>query len=250
VFDLPIIATFAAGVLATSFLSGIFGMAGGMVLMGLLLWIMPLPAAMTLHGITQMASNGWRAWLWRSHIRWPIALRFAAGSVGATAAFGMVAAVPSKGAALLLLGLTPFIGLLLPARARLNVARPVHAVACGGICGTLQLVAGVSGPILDTFFIQAGLDRRGIVATKATVQTLGHALKILYFGALLALGGDGIPPAIAVLAVVLALIGTHGARRVLDVMTDAQFRLWSRRIIVAVSAVYVWQGALMLYRGG
>ncbi len=51
---------------ATAFLSGLFGMAGGMILIGVLLTMMPLPTAMVLHAITQMASNGWRAFLWRS----------------------------------------------------------------------------------------------------------------------------------------------------------------------------------------
>src|SRR2546430_13078412 len=57
----------ALGVLmvATAFLSGLFGMAGGMILIGVLLMLMPLPTAMVLHAITQMASNGWRAFLWR-----------------------------------------------------------------------------------------------------------------------------------------------------------------------------------------
>src|SRR5207245_8378149 len=59
----------ALGVLmvATAFLSGLFGMAGGMILIGVLLMLMPLPTAMVLHAITQMASNGWRAFLWRGH---------------------------------------------------------------------------------------------------------------------------------------------------------------------------------------
>ena len=61
----------ALGVLmvGTAFLSGLFGMAGGMILIGVLLMLMPLPTAMVLHAITQMASNGWRAFLWREHIR-------------------------------------------------------------------------------------------------------------------------------------------------------------------------------------
>jgi len=45
------LAVLAAGVVVTSFLSGIFGMAGGMILMGLLLAMMPLPAAMVLHAV-------------------------------------------------------------------------------------------------------------------------------------------------------------------------------------------------------
>ena len=42
---LPIAAALAASILGTSFLSGIFGMAGGMILMGILLVMMPLAAA-------------------------------------------------------------------------------------------------------------------------------------------------------------------------------------------------------------
>jgi len=41
---------------ATAFLSGIFGMAGGLILIGVLLVILPVPEAMMLHGVTQMAS--------------------------------------------------------------------------------------------------------------------------------------------------------------------------------------------------
>ena len=48
-------------IVGTSFLSGLFGMAGGLVLVGILLLLMPLPVAMMLHAVTQMASNGWRA---------------------------------------------------------------------------------------------------------------------------------------------------------------------------------------------
>ena len=57
----------------TAILSGVFGMAGGLILIGVLLVLMPLPQAMVLHAITQMASNGWRAVLWRQHIEWRIA---------------------------------------------------------------------------------------------------------------------------------------------------------------------------------
>ena len=49
---------------ATAFLSGMFGMAGGLILIGVLLALMPVPEAMALHAVTQMASNGWRALLW------------------------------------------------------------------------------------------------------------------------------------------------------------------------------------------
>lgn len=245
VAELAIVGT---GIIATSFLSGIFGMAGGMVLMGLLVAIMPLAAAMTLHGIAQMASNGCRAWIWREHIRWEIAIRFAAGSLLAVVAFAILAVRPTKAQALLILGLTPFVGLSLPARARMNVVRPGHGALCGSLSTGLQLLAGVSGPILDVFFVHSGLDRRSIVATKAAVQTLGHALKVVYFGVLVSADGGALAPVAMASAAALALVGTHASRGVLDKMSDAAFLKWSRRLIVAIAIAYCFQAAVLLLR--
>lgn len=238
----PHLVLIALAVVATSLLSGIFGMAGGMVLMGVFLAIMPLPAAMALHGVTQMTSNGWRAWLWREHIRWPTVLCFAAGAALAAIAFAWLLVRPGKGQALVLLGLTPFAGWLLPRRARLNVVRPAHGVTCGLICTGLQLIAGVSGPVLDQFFVESRLDRRAIVASKAIVQTLGHAIRIAYFGVLLAIDGSQFPTILVPMAVGLAITGTHASRRVLDRMCDTHFMTWSRRLIVVMAAVYLCQG--------
>jgi len=75
----PLIAVLLLVMVATSFLSGIFGMAGGMILIGVLLALLPLPAAMVLHAVTQMASNGWRAILWWRYIRWRPASAYVVG---------------------------------------------------------------------------------------------------------------------------------------------------------------------------
>src|SRR4030081_1569399 len=89
---------------ATAFLSGLFGMAGGLILIGVLLTLMPLPTAMVLHAITQMASNGWRAFLWRSHIRRrPVAIYLIGCAVG-RAGWGAPRHVPDKPIALLPVG--------------------------------------------------------------------------------------------------------------------------------------------------
>ena len=82
-----LIAALGLLMVATAFLSGLFGMAGGLILIGVLLTILPLPSAMVLHAITQMASNGWRALLWRSHIRWrPVSIYL----IGCALALGAV----------------------------------------------------------------------------------------------------------------------------------------------------------------
>ena len=70
--------------ICTSLLSGVFGMAGGLILVGVLLVVMPLPQAMVLHAVTQMASNGWRALLWRQHIVWKLTLATASAAMPGT----------------------------------------------------------------------------------------------------------------------------------------------------------------------
>ena len=55
--------------LSTAFLSSIFGMLGGLILMGALITIMPVSQAMVLHGLIQLTSNGYRAWLNKTDIK-------------------------------------------------------------------------------------------------------------------------------------------------------------------------------------
>ena len=76
----PVLGLIGVTVLATSFLSGIFGMAGGLILLGVLLMFMDVAPAMVLFGVIQMSANGWRALLWRVHVRWGIVWRFVLGA--------------------------------------------------------------------------------------------------------------------------------------------------------------------------
>src|SRR6187549_1341836 len=91
-----LLAILALSALVTSFISGILGMAGGLILMGILLALMSVPAAMMLHGTTQLASNGWRAFLWRSHIDWRVFRGYLWGSLAVLAAFIAFRFVVSK----------------------------------------------------------------------------------------------------------------------------------------------------------
>jgi uncharacterized protein len=232
---------------ATSFLSGIFGMAGGLVLIGVLLFIMPLPAAMVLHAITQMASNGWRALLWYKHIRWRTVGTYICGCAVALLGWSLWQYVPSKPVALLMLGLTPFLARLMPADFRPNPDSALVSAGYGIACTTLMLLTGATGPLLDQYFLGGKLERREIIATKATCQVFGHSSKLLYFGAIVEQNG-AIDPLMAVLAVCASMIGTTLSKRALEAMSDAQFRTWAQRIITTVSGYYVLYGSYLLLK--
>ncbi len=250
-----VIATIFASVVITSFISGILGMAGGMILMGVLLAVLPLTQALLLHGMVQMAANGWRAWLWRAHISWPIARNYMIGATVALGAFMLVRLVVSKPASFIILGCTPFISLLLPKQMRLCVDKPLHAWLCGFVSSLLQLAAGVSGPILDSFFVHSALKKHGVVATKAITQTFGHMLKVAYFGGFIsivaaqntAVEAATTAPWIIICAVALAFVGTNLSRRVLDGMDEAKFRRYTRTVIMVIGAGYLLAGFSMLF---
>lgn len=231
--------------IGTAFLSGVFGMAGGMILIGVLLAMLPLPAAMVLHAITQMASNAWRAFLWRAHISWRPTFFYLGGCAVALAVFSLVRYVPDKPVALLLLGVTPFLARALPPGFRPNAENPLHGIAYGSVCMSLLLLTGVAGPLIDTFFLGGKLERRQIVATKSACQIFGHAIKLAYFGGIVEQVGL-LDPLVATLAVAVSMLGTTLARRVLEAMSDAQFRRWAGRIITTIALWFIVQGSWLL----
>src|SRR5882724_3540022 len=90
------LALIAATILVSSFLSGVFGMAGGMILLGVLLVYFDVTTAMVLFSIIQFAANGWRAVMWWRYVRWPIFFHYALGACIAFAGLRAVAYVPDK----------------------------------------------------------------------------------------------------------------------------------------------------------
>jgi uncharacterized protein len=233
--------------LATAFLSGIFGMAGGLILMGVLLALLPLPEAMALHAVTQMASNGWRGLLWLRHVRWRAVVTFLIGCAVAFGAWSLWRYVPSKPTTFVLLGVSPFLVRLMPPALKPDPERIAHGLIYGSACMTLMLLAGVSGPLMDTYFLGGNLERREIVATKAVCQLFSHAAKLFYFGGLVEQAA-GLDPLLAGFAITASIVGTSLARPVLERLSDLQYRRWATYIITTIATVYLLQGGYLLLR--
>lgn len=235
----------ALSVLATSFLSGIFGMAGGMVLMGLLLVWLPVSTAMVLHGTAQMTSNGWRALMWRRHADYRIFARYIVGLMAAGALFSFVGFVPDRALVLISLGIIPFLAVLLPARVVPQANTAYGAEVCGFLNTCMQFIAGVSGPLLDAFFVRSDMDRRAVVATKAACQTFSHLAKLIYFFNVMGSGSQADTWALSI-AVAMAIVGASLGKLVLERLSDHQFRRWTQRLVMAIGTVYLAQGIYML----
>ena len=235
----------------TATLSGVFGMAGGLVLMGGLALVLPVSAAFVTHGMLQLVANGWRAVLHRRHVRWDIVGWYALASALAGGLVALVSLVPSKPVLYLLMGLVPFL-LWLPQRwISLDAARPPQAFASGLLVTGLNLTAGVAGPLLDIFFVRTALSRHAIVATKAATQVFAHLAKILVYGTpLLTSPAADMPPWwMFAFAIPLSMLGTVAGGRILDRMSDVNFKSWTRWIVTGIGVLYLAQAAQLFLRG-
>jgi uncharacterized membrane protein YfcA len=117
------------------------------------------------------------------------------------------------------------------------------------VCVCLALTAGIAGPTLDLFFVRSKMGRHRVIATKAFTQTMSHLLKIVYFARLVG-GTEGhVDPWLAATMVGLAFVGTSFSGYVLERMSDASFRAWSRRTIVTLGVVYLASGVSELIGG-
>src|SRR5690606_25694506 len=113
------------------------------------------------------------------------------------------------------------------------------------LSGALVISVGVAGPMIDIFFIRTAMDRRKVIATKASIQTLSHLAKVAFYWNAAA-GLSTIDWIALAVAAPTAILGTRTGNSILQKITDANFRAWTRWVVTAVGAVYLAQGMLKL----
>ena len=240
-------------VLVTAVLSGVLGMAGGMILMAVLVSALPVATAMVVHGIAQGTSNGARVWFLRRHVMWNVVPPYLLGGALATGVFVWVAFVPEPGLVLILVGASPWLARLVPFLRGLDIRQRGTSVACGTTVTAAQLLAGASGPLLDAFYLGTDVDRRQIVATKAVTQTIGHVVKIAYYGVVVGRLADAASAPIAWWLIVgillLAIAGARIGTAMLERLDTNRFRRVTTIVILALGAVCVLEGVRELWIG-
>ena len=182
-FQLTVLATAA---LATSILSAVVGMAGGITLLSVMLLFLEPLTAIPLHGVVQLISNASRTAIQRRYVDRAILWRYswfllpmgfaglavaqALPSSGVRAGIGLFVLLATWAPAWLMLGTHP---------ERADPSR--RFAALGGLVGLLGPTLGATGPLIAPFFLHIGLPRQGVIGTKAACQTLGHLAKIAVF---------------------------------------------------------------------
>jgi uncharacterized protein len=238
--------------LATSVLSAIVGMAGGIVLLSVMLLFYEPLVVIPLHGVIQLVSNGSRTWIQRGHVEWWIVVRYSllllpTGFVG----IAVLRSLPPEaaraviGVFVLLATWTPQTLLIGTHPERLAAGR--RFVLLGGVVGLLNTTIGATGPLIAPFFLNLGLDRRELVGTKAACQSVGHLVKLVIFGS----SGFAFGPWLAPLALlcVATVMGTWLGSQILGRVSERLFTALYRIVLTVVALrLVIWDGAAALSR--
>lgn len=177
----------ALAAVLTSMLSAVVGMAGGIVLLAVMLLFFPPLVTIPLHGAVQLVSNGSRTFIQRKHLRWDIIWRYAIlllpmGFVGIAIAQRLPEDATRAMIGIFVLLATWAPGVLLLGTHPEDTNPHVRFFVLGGVAGVLNVTLGAIGPLLAPFYLNLGLTRFELIGTKAASQALGHVTKLVIFG--------------------------------------------------------------------
>ena len=243
------VAILAAAALATSVLSAIVGMAGGIVLLSVMLILLEPLVAIPLHGVVQLVSNGSRTAIQRRYVRWQIIRSYCVLLLPGSIAGLFIAQSLSPPVARLVIGTFVLVATWLPRAVTLGT-HPENAeprrrfFVLGGIVGTLNMTIGATGPLLAPFFLNLGLPRQSIIGTKAASQFLGHLTKILVFGGAGFAFAEYALPLVILCAMVVA--GTWIGSQLLEHVSELWFRRLFKTVLTLVALRLILREGLAL----
>ena len=220
--------------LATSALSAVVGMGGGIVLLAAMAATLAPAVVVPLHGVVQLVSNGTRAFVMLPYVnRRVFALYMVPSIVGVLVGAKLYVGSelpwfrPAVGVFILLYLAT------LRYEPRLGRFPKAWYAPLGFLVGAVASLIGATGPLIAPFFLRDDLESREIVATKAAIQLTTHAAKIPAFF----LAGFSYREHLGLLLPLVAasVAGTLVGARVLDRLSPVAFRRAFVTVLIAVA---------------
>ena len=223
----------------TSLLTASFGIGGGLMLLSIMTYVVPISALIPVHGAVQFGSNSGRAILQRHSIAWPELAAFLAGGViGALAGARLVVDLPS---ALLQGGLGLFVLAITwirpPKMARMGLGL---VALTGAITTFLAMFFGATGPLNAAAFEKSFPDRRQMVATLAALMATQHVLKIVAFATAGFAFSEWLPLILAMM--VTGFAGTRVGLVILGRIEEKTFRFGLKLVLTVIALDLIRRG--------
>ncbi|MCV2884683.1 sulfite exporter TauE/SafE family protein [Aestuariibacter sp. AA17] len=207
----------------TSAVAAIAGMGGGMMLIAILPSFLPASAVIPVHGVAQLASNGSRAFIAITHVRWAFLKPFLVGSVLGVLCVSVLVRYVS--AQTLLVGMALYILLTLWSTAFSRFIKRAERFSVAGFWQSgLSVVVGATGPLTTTLLTKKCDSKDEIIVTNAVFMAFSHGFKIPLFLWV------GFNYATYWLEIVLlsigAVLGSYVGTWLRQFVSDQHFKLW------------------------
>ncbi|MCF7958280.1 MAG: sulfite exporter TauE/SafE family protein [Phycisphaerae bacterium] len=236
----------AIAALVCSFISGMTGLGGGTVLLGVIALVVEAGYVVPLHGAVQVVSNGTRVLLFLSHVKWKIIGFFLIGLVPGMVAGLFLFRLLDETVVKLLMGFFILVVTWLP-KGKKKMSRPFGIfVPVGLVAGVIGIFFGAIGPFIAVFFVREDVIKEELVATKATCQVVCHILKIPFFGFI---GMNVFVHWPVLLGLCTAVIvGTLAGKKMINKVSDATFKKVIK-VILTLIALKIIVGQILAMAG-
>ena len=235
-FSLPTLLILILSAFLSSALSGMLGMGGGVLLLGVIASLVETTYVVPLLAVIQAISNSARLLLFFKNINWRIVGYYVIGLLpGAILGIYIFKLLP-KDLIKLMMGVFILLAVFVPTSKSENRLSEGVFIAVGFIAGFIGIFFGVSGPFTGPFYIRRKIIKEELISTKATCQALDQLLKVFLFGFI----GINILSNwnIIILLTLAVIVGTIIGKRLLNKLSDKAF-LTIFKIVLIVIAVRI-----------
>ena len=228
----------SAAAFALAALSAVAGFGGGVLLLPVFTALFGLRVAVPMLTLTQLASNGSRAWLNRHEIRRSLVGWFALGAVPCAVAGGILLTHAPLAALQRLLGVF-LIAVVVWRRFNRRTRKPADPAfaVVGAASGLGSALLGSVGPLTAPFFLAYGLTRAAYIGTEAASALTMHLTKIATYGA-----GDLLTRQVLLYGVALTpatLLGAWTGKQIVGRISDRVFVLLVELGLLAAGALFL-----------
>ncbi len=225
----------------TATLSGIAGIGGGTVLIGIFYAMGLAPAiAVPLHAAVQLISNASRTVAYFKYVEWRAAGWFLVGALPGPFLIAPLVARADPYVLDLLMAVMVGASLLPEKKDSVKIPANVAILSAGILNGSLGMFIGATGLVIGRLFLRPEWRKETVIGTLALCQSLGHASKIAGFATLglsaLARADILVPLAVA------TVLGTASGRWLHNYVSEALFQKVFKSILAVLAIKLFYDG--------
>lgn len=222
--------------LITSVISGMFGLAGGLIFLAVITTTVETSYIIPLHAAVQLISNCSRLAFFYKHIRWTVIRYFLVGLIPGSFLGILIFALSPLGIIKMLIGFFILLATFMPETKRERSFDLGIFVPVGFVTGVFGIFIGATGPFTASFFIRRDILKENLIATKGTCQAISHLIKIPLFGFV----GANILPYWKTFIFIgpVIVLGTYMGKKLVGKISEKDFKL-AFRVIISLIALAI-----------